>query len=819
MAKKKTNLKKQKVNNIFSWISKLFDKYGFLILSVVFLAITFNFFLKQSFTHHELDYIRISTWPFGKIIFENYGDQLPMWFIFLKIFSYIFGYNEITLKILSVLIFLSSGLILYKLCKIYGYNKNIILALYLANPLLIEDTAYKPKHWGFLILICLLTLFIYEKIKETKKKPILLITLIFIGTYTNLVYLIFLVPFIAYTTWGLIKKRVNLKYYLSVLVSAVIFILPIIFYYYSKARHQLVDVQGSRLDWGAPPGMEFIKKALEVVAGSNYLSSPYSKILFCIIIVFLIIQFFQKEKPSQTKIFLALSVVFTLVIIMVASSYTPIRFRYINFAIPLFYMAIIPKSKNKLITTMGVVLIALTIKSALVIPKYYLPEDWKGSSAFIKPQLKDNSQVILMFNESAGPFIIEYYLGIPPKKVEKIENTDIFYADEIWIIRRHGDYEKIYTLSKKYKIEDFDNFTSLKLIHLTKRDAYKNSENTVNQLILESPQVEIVKNNKTKKCDFANGTIKSDCFEEDWQKIQVDRKISGGEGKLCLFVHPRNDTKINITYNKIKLSEDLRINTGISDDRTVNSGNPVYMDVYIDNELEKRIINPDIKGWVATDINTQKYGDKEVSVKFVVYADDDDKRHFCFNAEQVNQSVKSSYFYDNIEEAMVSTGEKPCNIFKVDPIWPHNEKKPPYSDSRIDKRWDCEPDLTTKQKIWETAGQSFAVSDNIFHDAIWFHPSIDQTKTIEYNNINIDAKKITGYYGLNDLAADKKVEAQLTFTISANGEVVLEKTFPFQKGWQTFEIPFDKKLENAKFSIKTTNNRWNHFFFNAFLEN
>jgi len=494
--------------------------------------------------------------------------------------------------------------------------------------------------------------------------------------------------------------------------------------------------------------------------------------------------------------------------------YTYISYRYVSLAVPFLYLAIFPKSKKNhifsIIFLISIIIFSLTAFSSWQMAKKYRADDWKGASSFLKPQIKDNTQILILYKFNIGNLLMEYYLKKPVTRLPALDSDSIFYSDDIWIIKQYGTFETINKMSGKYIIKEYNDFKPIKLFHLTKKNPEKN-----NSLIFNNPLIEIEKDGRVQEAQFSNGSTSAWNFQEDWQQIRLDTKASGGIEKTCLFVHPRDNTKINIIYKNVKLDQIIKVLTSIADDMVDKNMSPVYMDVYINNVLIEKIIQPNEWGWLTTKISTNQYKDKLSDIKFTIYADLEKKRHFCFDAEVTDAN---DYFYQNIKNAEATVGGEPCKIYQTNSIWPHNEKKPPFTEAAIFERWDCEEDLVSKNKIWNTAGKSYAGSDNIFKEAIWFHPITDEIKSLEYKNINLEVAKITGFYGLNDLAISKKIKATLTFTITANGEKIYEDKFIPTKGWKKFEIPFNKKLENAVFSITTTNNSWNHFFFNVFLE-
>ncbi|TSC94264.1 MAG: hypothetical protein CEN87_559 [Parcubacteria group bacterium Licking1014_1] len=819
---------------------KFLIKYGIWLIFLIFLLATFNFLYKESFDNQEIDYLKISQWNVKKIIFENWGDQLPFWFILAKTYIGFLGKSELSLKILSIATFLLSAFVLYKICEIYGLNKYLVTALFLFNPLLLKEAAFTFKHWSFLILMILSVLYLFEKFKNTQNKKylFLLFPVIIAGMYSNLIFLIFFCAFAVYMLINLLSEQISLRFFIFFIIASIAFSLPL-FYYYEKASHQLFEIQGSHMDWGtAERGFDFIKISLDRASGINYLNDSLSVILVFLIFLFFILQFFleREKKFINLKIWLISTVFFIMLVLMFMAANTPISPRYYAAAVPFLYLAIFPKSDKKYVLVIAILILSITVFSSWQMIKNHNPDNWRGVSSFLQPQIKENTQILILYKFNVGNLLMEYYLKKPVTRLPDLENSSILYSDDIWIIAQPDSYGAIYKTADDYNIKEHNNFKPIKLFHLTKKNPKKNSS-----LIFNNPLIEIEKNKKIKKIEFTNGAIGAWSFPEDyWKQIKIKSVKSGGVEKTCLFVHPRNNEKINIIYKNIEFGKTVKIFTGIADGMTGENLSPVYMDVYINDIFLKRITQPDEWNWLITKIDTSQYQNKSADIKFTIYADNDKKRHFCFDAEITDEN---DYFYQNIKNANALVDNELCKIYQTKPIFPHNEKKPPFVEAAIFERWDCEEDLISKNKIWNTSGKSYAISDNKFKEAIWFHPTTGKIKTLEYKNINLEAKKITGFYGLNDLAISNKIDkAMLTFTISANGEKIYEDKFIPVKGWKKFEIPFNpvrnsmeikmgqfngnkisngvnKKLNDVVFSITTDDNRWNHFFFNAFLEN
>lgn len=152
------------------------------------------------------------------------------------------------------------------------------------------------------------------------------------------------------------------------------------------------------------------------------------------------------------------------------------------------------------------------------------------------------------------------------------------------------------------------------------------------RLILNNPKVEIVEGQNVETFQYFDGTMPLDCCAEDWQRVRLDTIPGGGDERVCLFVHPRNNATVNLTYENIKLKKILSFTSAISDVVVTGSNAPVYMDVYVNDNLLQRITQEDRAGWFTTNIDTEQYANKLADVKLVISTDNNLQRHFCFDA-------------------------------------------------------------------------------------------------------------------------------------------------------------------------------------------
>ena len=813
----------------------MLKKYWLPILLVLFTVSIFNLFARKSFTHQDLDYLRISTWNVRSIIFENFGDQLPLWFLLLKGYTAIFGDSQIALRVFSLIFVMISAVILSKLADIYNVNSFVVTALFLFNPLMLEDVFFPLKHWSCVVLMSLLTLYLFEKLKTSTHQAlyiVLLILSIIIGLYTNFVYLLYLFSFSGYVVFCSVKRHIKGYHGLIISLGALGFAIPLVFRY-TMAKRQLLDVQSSQISESvlAMSKVEYFLHTLKVISGVNYLSQFFAVILIVITILLIAIAIALDSKGRPTRVWLITTVLFTALCMTVLSTKTPIRWRYLGLTVPLLYLCVLPHKTNPFILQLGmstgsdrrllqipqfflqILLLSLTFAASMVMASQHNPPDWKGIGAFLKARVNNESQIILSFRW-AGPFTLEYYLGRSVKRVRNLMDTSFITASDVWIVRRHGSDDRIYhKFYTHYAITTYDQFEDFRIIHLARE-----APNEGSSLIKLTSLIEIEKNGKRKICQFRDGAINPDCYSYNWEKIRIRNMTAGGVSRLCLYVHPRTNTRISLFYKNIRLKNSLKFFTGIADRRVSDRYSPVYIDVFIDRKFVKRITQIDKKGWHEHYADTSDYFGRRSDVTLVVYSDHDVRRHFGFDAMVSEEEVANDLFFRNIPSATVAIDDQVCEFYRRDAIWPHNEKEPPFLDSKIFERWDCEENPVERKRIWNTVGKSYAVAGDEFREAIWMHPVFNKTKSVRYDNLNLSAKRIVGYYGISDRRLSQIKHAKLTFTVVMNGSVAFGDTFTPRKGWKEFSVPIVERIDSVEFTIATTNDRWNHFFFNAFID-
>jgi hypothetical protein len=221
-------------------------------------------------------------------------------------------------------------------------------------------------------------------------------------------------------------------------------------------------------------------------------------------------------------------------------------------------------------------------------------------------------------------------------------------------------------------------------------------------------------------------------------------------------------------------------------------------------------------------VDTSKYyGMRGVTLH--TYADFDESRHLCINAytsDNVKEPV-NDYFYRNIKSAKFyvidENGTTSCDVWSTDPVYPHNEQKPPYIEGKLFDRWDCEEDLVKKKLIWMTYAQGFDSNNKDYRRVLWAHPHLGKKVRIEYEDVPLNGR-LNGFYGINDLAHKRMWKNQITFSTYVDGKKVHTDTVHKVKGWREFTVaePLPER-GNVTFEVTVAgSDKWAHFFLNAF---
>ncbi|MFH0862977.1 MAG: hypothetical protein V1875_08115 [Candidatus Altiarchaeota archaeon] len=152
-------------------------------------------------------------------------------------------------------------------------------------------------------------------------------------------------------------------------------------------------------------------------------------------------------------------------------------------------------------------------------------------------------------------------------------------------------------------------------------------------LIAADPSIYMISASGTRRCGFTKGALSRDCYTEYWQKIERKVVTSGGQSRLCMFVHPRNGTTIELVFSGVRLGNRLTVSSAVADDKVGTTGGTVYLEVSVSGTALGKLTNPDKPGWVGASFDTSAYSSEDSEIRFRVSADNDERRHYCFDAK------------------------------------------------------------------------------------------------------------------------------------------------------------------------------------------
>ncbi|MBU0757073.1 MAG: hypothetical protein KKF44_03330, partial [Nanoarchaeota archaeon] len=586
-----------------------------------------------------------------------------------------------------------------------------------------------------------------------------------------------------YVLFDFLKKRIDVKRFL-VLALALLLISSPLLLKIKDARHQMIDVNGDRR-YEKAKFLPTLIDELFVISGA-YFFDLISFVSYSVLMLGIVIYgAFHQRRHRNLRMTFLLMLFIGMLVMSAFRQMTFFQWRYIGFLVPVFYLSFLVRDRNLFVRLMQYGMLLLTVTSSLYalnnddnrsIVSYY---GWKEVAQFICEQRASHAIVIYPLERLARQSI-DYYtrelnLDNMPD-IEYLSNSDQLdlHGNRIKIVTLLTDTTKIRDLGTMYRITEDKSLLPFSLFILDKSDG---------------PEI---------------------------MQFSPD-----SEGRQCLFIPQGANTTLQVQVPELMMQNKITFLAAINDSMITGYMSPVFIDFFIDGIWQDRLVHPDIRGWLEHDVSTAQYDQERHNLTLSISTDG--QRRFCFGLGLSEELAEEFYFYDKLEKAEASVDNGTCRIFIEDPVWPHNEKKPPFLDSKIFGRWDC----SGGKELWNAVGRSYAVSGGDFRYAIWFHPVENKTKSVIYalggnalqrNALGRNISSIKGYFGFNDLSLSKGLKGADTFIIKLDNRTVFNETAAHKPGWSEFSIDIGSLVSTVEFVVKTTDDTWKHFFFNAYIE-
>jgi len=368
----------------------------------------------------------VKTFDFLSIVkkFSPFDFHPPLYYLFLKFWTDIFGYSEISLRFPSIIFSILSGFVVYKIGSLLKNKKLGFWAavFFLFNPLIVY---YSQEARMYMIVTFFITssLYYFLKIQKSKFKSQnenlkLKIDIFLMNIFISLSFLTFygsIFFILAILFYFLFKNQY--KYFLITtffLLLSFLIISPLLYQQWINSKISLSEVK----NWSLFLGKANIKNLLLIpIKFSIGRISFYPKIFYWLTAFsFSFFVFYLLFKNLKSKIVLFYFFIFPIFLGSIISFFTPLLqyFRFI-YLIPLMCLLLVNKSykSNKIymILAFGFLFWSLLY---LFIPLFHR-EDWKNLSFYLK---KNKIKEVYMIPSSSDPLIYYY----PKIKINSLKN-------------------------------------------------------------------------------------------------------------------------------------------------------------------------------------------------------------------------------------------------------------------------------------------------------------------------------------------------------------------------------------------------------------
>ena len=408
----------------------------------------------------------VKTFDFLSIVknFSPFDFHPPLYYLFLKFWTNIFGYLEISLRFPSIIFSLLSGFVVYKIGSLLADKKLGFWAalFFLFNPLIVY---YSQEARMYMIVTFFITssLYYFLKIQKSKFKSQnenlkFKIDLFLMNIFISLSFLTFygsIFFILAILFYFLFKNQY--KYFLITtffLLLSFLIISPLLYQQWINSKISLFEVK----NWSLVLGKANIKNLLLIpIKFSVGRISFYPKIFYWLTAFsFSFFVFYVFLKNLKSKIVLFYFFIFPIFLGFIISFFTPLLqyFRFI-YIIPLMCLLLVNKSykSNKIYMILAFGFLFWSFLY-LFIPLLHR-EDWKSLSFYLK---KNKVKEIYMIPSSSDP-LIYYYPQIKINSLKNCHNRSIFlktkkiyvipYTTEIYGVDYKSCFKNNYQLVKE----------------------------------------------------------------------------------------------------------------------------------------------------------------------------------------------------------------------------------------------------------------------------------------------------------------------------------------------------------------------------------
>lgn len=404
----------------------------------------------------------------------------PLYYLFIKYWTSIFGYSEISLRFPSVLLSLGTIYLVYKLWEEKVEKKSAwIPALFLATSGLFIYYSQEARMYMFSTFLVILAIFSFVKILKEKSGVgywiIFSLVLPILSLSDYLPNLIF--PVFWFFGWSKRKNSNLIKKFLMshiILITAWTWWLPMF----------IIQLRsGFGVSISSPPWWEVLGKfsfknliliPLKFIIGrvslDNHLLYVFVSIFLLVVFLLLVLKSFKSFKKA--KIFFLWFLVPLILTTVISFKLSVLNYFRLLFILPAFYILVSIgilnlKKRQKIAAIVFVLAVNLLTSSMYLLNTKFQREDWRGVVRLSEPVVfSSNSQQegYLYYSKGKKPFTIE---------TVDLKSDIIWLVRYVWEISDPGDTARQKIEGTTYEKIDENNFNGVLLYKYEKSDYLK----------------------------------------------------------------------------------------------------------------------------------------------------------------------------------------------------------------------------------------------------------------------------------------------------------------------------------------------------------
>ena len=225
--------------------------------------------------------------------------------------------------------------------------------------------------------------------------------------------------------------------------------------------------------------------------------------------------------------------------------------------------------------------------------------------------------------------------GLPYRYLQRVDKEVFAGYSRLWILSTFGRFKESQAEKRGYRLESF------------------NEIGPVGVYLYSIPQPEPLSYDFRANIARAHVFVRRDKRDKDCKKWDAARQMHFcGPGSWnwigpetierdmaqrdVLWAHPLTGAEIHIAFEDVPITKELVVQHGLSEYAArLKEGVPVFIDVYIDGVLQKRVRQDNVRGWFIERITPKDMLGQRHEVEFVVRAREDGRRHFHFSAQAI----------------------------------------------------------------------------------------------------------------------------------------------------------------------------------------